>query len=273
MNLPATFYTPPAAETQYSTSATSSDARGLGKDDFLKLLVAQLRHQDPMSPMSNAEFMAQTAQFSTLEELQNLNAAFAEQAFVHKLSQASGMVGMQALVFDPVAGDMVASPITGLAIQDGDVRFIINEITYRFEDLVEVYGSQSQVEQSVEYALGLIGKEITVKDSEGVTVSGTCWAVDVDDGKPFVRLDDKGKFPIDEIIRISESGPGELSPSQVAEAAGLIGQYARVTHPDTGDIVEGVIEGIAFSPNSGLHVTVNGGHYSYSSIVEIVPNP
>jgi len=52
-------------------SAASPPDR-LGKDDFLKLLVAQLKHQNPLNPLSNDQFISQSAAFSSLEELQNI---------------------------------------------------------------------------------------------------------------------------------------------------------------------------------------------------------
>ncbi len=56
-----------------ATETTKSKASSMGKDDFLKLLVTQLQKQDPLSPMDSTAFTAQLAQFSSLEELQNIN--------------------------------------------------------------------------------------------------------------------------------------------------------------------------------------------------------
>ncbi|MCW2277938.1 flagellar hook capping FlgD N-terminal domain-containing protein [Heliophilum fasciatum] len=50
----------------------------LGKDDFLNLLVTQLRYQDPMNPMDNTQFIAQMAQFSSLEQMKNMTEGLAE---------------------------------------------------------------------------------------------------------------------------------------------------------------------------------------------------
>ena len=62
----------PQTGTQAAVSGKNSQ---LGKDQFLKLFVAQLQHQDPMNPMQDTEFMGQMASFSTLEQVSNLAAA------------------------------------------------------------------------------------------------------------------------------------------------------------------------------------------------------
>jgi len=65
----------------------------LGKDQFLKLFVAQLQHQDPMNPMQDSEFMGQMASFSTLEQVTNLAVANEKIAASLNSSTVVGLLG------------------------------------------------------------------------------------------------------------------------------------------------------------------------------------
>jgi len=57
-----------------TSSSTSGTTKSMGKDAFLQLLVTQLSHQNPLQPQADGEFMAQLAQFSSLEQLQQTHA-------------------------------------------------------------------------------------------------------------------------------------------------------------------------------------------------------
>ncbi len=76
------------------TGATSSTV--LGKDDFLAILVAQLKNQDPLSPMDGAEFAAQLAQFSSVEQLININAQLQAQASTASQHQVTAQAALGA---------------------------------------------------------------------------------------------------------------------------------------------------------------------------------
>ncbi len=83
-----------------SNTTGSSSGEVIGKDQFLNLLVAQLTHQDPLSPMEGTEFTAQLAQFTSLEQLVNINENLGKLSSLETSvtqSQAVGMIGKQIL--------------------------------------------------------------------------------------------------------------------------------------------------------------------------------
>jgi flagellar basal-body rod modification protein FlgD len=80
----------PVASTQAKAPGKNSE---LGKDQFLKLFVTQLQHQDPMNPMQDQEFMGQMASFSTLEQVTNLATANQAIATNLSLSHSVGLIG------------------------------------------------------------------------------------------------------------------------------------------------------------------------------------
>lgn len=79
------------------TSTQPIDAaskNSLGKDDFLKLLITELRYQDALNPMNDREFMGQMAQMSSLEQMQNLNKTVEEGFFAMSESQYNFQEGI-----------------------------------------------------------------------------------------------------------------------------------------------------------------------------------
>ncbi len=67
----------PYSSKDETPKAKNSAMSGLGKDAFMKLLMTQMQYQDPMSPMDNKDFIAQMAQFSSLEQMKNMNESLA----------------------------------------------------------------------------------------------------------------------------------------------------------------------------------------------------
>src|ERR1700716_3318115 len=84
---------PRAATTPRAPAVTTDKSKQLGKQDFLKLLMAQLQNQDPMKPMDDTQMIAQMAQFSALEATQQLNATIQNNNNVQTIAQAGALIG------------------------------------------------------------------------------------------------------------------------------------------------------------------------------------
>jgi flagellar basal-body rod modification protein FlgD len=82
-----------AASSASASSAPVDKTHQLGKQDFLKLLMAQLQNQDPMKPMDDTQMIAQMAQFSALEATQQLQQTIQQSNNVQTIFQAGALIG------------------------------------------------------------------------------------------------------------------------------------------------------------------------------------
>jgi flagellar basal-body rod modification protein FlgD len=88
----------PLTNTAEPTAGTTAQARSnntLGKQEFMQLLVTQLRNQDPLSPLDDKEFMAQMAQLSTLETTQSMSQHLSQVLAGQQQTQALQLVGRE----------------------------------------------------------------------------------------------------------------------------------------------------------------------------------
>ncbi len=107
----------------------------LGKDDFLKLLITQLTNQNPAEPMDDREFIAQMAQFSTLEQMTNLSTEFQRLAGLLQAGQAVSLLGK---TVDIVIG---SATITGQVdeVTSGEFpQVLVNGVYYDFGNVQRI---------------------------------------------------------------------------------------------------------------------------------------
>jgi len=98
-------------------------ATSLGKDDFFELLITQLKNQDPLDPMKNEDFIAQMAQFSSLEQMYNMNQSMGEFLKVQTLSEGATLVGKTVETVNPDDGKIISGKVEKVSFED-DMSFI-----------------------------------------------------------------------------------------------------------------------------------------------------
>ena len=123
------FISPVATDTNGNPRQTGS-LQSLGKDDFLQLLVTKLQHQDPLNPMEDSDFIAQLAQFSTLEQMYNISEGIATSNkwdFLQMQSlnnvMASGLIGREVTAdFSGLYLDATNQPVISFTLSEPAAR-------------------------------------------------------------------------------------------------------------------------------------------------------
>jgi flagellar basal-body rod modification protein FlgD len=132
-----------AATTSASSLATAAGGKAMGKEDFLKLLVAQLSHQDPLKPQEGAEFVAELAQFSNLEQLMGANDKLSQLSDLSQLQQGSQAM---ALVGKTVGYDTSTLDVDGLSASP--LRFSLARATT--ETKAEIVDANGKVVRTID---------------------------------------------------------------------------------------------------------------------------
>ncbi|HZW30701.1 MAG TPA: flagellar hook capping FlgD N-terminal domain-containing protein [Isosphaeraceae bacterium] len=132
-----------AAATAGAAGATTQiGGSQLGKQEFLQLLVAQLRNQDPLQPVDNTQFIAQLAQFSTLETLQQIETTMESSLGAQLLDHAVSLLGRQVTATGP-DGQTVTGTVQSVHLQGTDVLLDLGSATVHLSDIQAVQATTS----------------------------------------------------------------------------------------------------------------------------------
>ena len=187
----------------------------MGKNDFLLLLATQLRHQDPLNPQNDSDFAAGLAQFSSLEQMQNMNATLEVMSSYQSYSLVGKYVVAEAIV------DGVLSEIPGVVdsifVHNGVTMAQIGEFVVPISSIKEVFDTSNLLtsEQLLQTSRDLIGRTVVGKVGNE-EIEGVVTRIVVDRGSLLAQVDDgtgEPKFiPVSSITDIRETGTDKHVP-------------------------------------------------------------
>jgi len=141
----------------------------IGKDQFIELLVTQLRYQDPLNPVDDKEFIGQMAQFTSLEQMQNLNKSY-------EVTNAFTLIGKKiyASVVDEATND--AKEISGIVesakVKNGKALVIVNGTEVQLSKITEIYepNADDYLNSNIQKHTALIGNIVYGNAVDQVTL-------------------------------------------------------------------------------------------------------
>jgi flagellar basal-body rod modification protein FlgD len=206
-----------ALENAFLNGGTGRVNKGdtLGKDEFLKLMIAQMQNQDPLEPNKDTDFIAQMAQFSSLEQMLNMNKTMT-------LSSAIGLIGSSVEWTDDRGNVNIGIIHSAMVNTRGVVQVIVGDKAVDFDKIKVVTNDGT----SIGTATALIGKQVAWIEEDGKnadgsikykTVNGIVESVVVVNGYPLLMVgkDAKGNdvfVDLNSIIGIREAPPVVSTP-------------------------------------------------------------
>ena len=118
-----------------SIKAGKAGSTSLDQNDFLKILITQLQHQDPTSPVEDKDFIAQMAQFSSLEQITNMSSGFQKMSSLLSSSEASQVLGKTVEIND---GQSVVRGTVDKVMRGDNPMVSVNGQIYDFSQVESV---------------------------------------------------------------------------------------------------------------------------------------
>jgi flagellar basal-body rod modification protein FlgD len=118
-----------------SIKVGKAGSNALDRDDFLKILITQLQHQDPTSPVEDKDFIAQMAQFSSLEQITNMSAGFQKLSSLLASSEASQVLGKTVELRD---GEKLVRGVVDRVVRGESPMVGVNGSVYDFSQIESV---------------------------------------------------------------------------------------------------------------------------------------
>ena len=127
------------SQVDYSTTPTTSTSNGgMDKDAFMRILITQMQNQDPTKPMDSTAYIAQMAQFSSLEQMTNVNDGLSVLTQMQLTTQALTLVGHNIDLHNPAGGDPITGKVESVKFDGGVPKLVVGGKEYSLSDVLAV---------------------------------------------------------------------------------------------------------------------------------------
>lgn len=130
-----------------SSSSTSNSKKTLGQNDFLQLLAVQFQQQDPMDPQKDTDFIAQMAQFTSLDQTSTLVQQMTQLSASQNISAANSYIGRQ-VTLDDGNGGTVSGAVSAVDVSSGTPQLVVNGTDYNLSSVLRVEPSPTSTATS-----------------------------------------------------------------------------------------------------------------------------
>lgn len=205
----------------YKQVQRNAPTKTLGKDEFLKILMVQLQNQDPLNPMEDKEFIAQMAQFTSLEQMTKMASGFDKFIEFQKSNTLSSYVGW---IGKSVDWEIITKNVDEdgneldptIETGSGKIESIVNKgdiVELHLDDGKVIYQDeikkvQNQYDSSTENLLTIasqmIGKLITWVNEDEETIESTVQSVQMKNGKVQYELEDGTLISGNQITKVTK---------------------------------------------------------------------
>jgi flagellar basal-body rod modification protein FlgD len=136
MSTTAPIFSNPAYTGTTTTTSTAQSQKTLDQQDFLNLLITQLKNQDPLDPMKDTEFVAQMANFSSLQQMTTMNTNMEKLLQSQQQQNGATAVSMIGKQITDVNGS--SGVVTGVKMADDGIRLVVNGSEVLLSNIREV---------------------------------------------------------------------------------------------------------------------------------------
>ncbi|NJD02755.1 MAG: hypothetical protein FIA99_09235 [Ruminiclostridium sp.] len=257
-----------------SNPANGRDTGELGKDDFLNLLVTQLRYQDPLNPTDDKEFIGQMAQFSALEQMQNMNGSFAA-------TKAFSLIGknVTANKTDSTTKETseISGEVTNVKLSGGKTYVVVNGEDIPVESVTKVSEGLRSSQSNIAAFTGLIGFNVSAlaynpENGDMIMVGGIVKAIQKGSYEDYAVIDGV-EVEIAELVTDTYSTDPDFMREKLQEASDegkeisfyIVDRSTGKKIPVTATIKEGSLD---FSGRN-IHAVINGLRVPVEGITNI----